>query len=124
MFVNKSMQIKLVSRCSMKTSDRKIVDLLSKESGSSVIRIASGKSGIFINSTLLLHSFNVYSFTGECNQPDALIRSCQEPGNQFLIANQKFTINYTKCEGIKESLSGGKSYIDMCHSVFVIIVVL
>ncbi|RXG53485.1 hypothetical protein Avbf_12718 [Armadillidium vulgare] len=46
------------------------------------------------------------SFTGECDQPDQKVRSCQEPGNQFLIANQKFTINYTKCEGIKESLEG------------------
>ncbi|RXG52715.1 hypothetical protein Avbf_15531 [Armadillidium vulgare] len=49
---------------------------------------------------------NRFSFTGECDQPDQKVRSCQEPGNQFLIANQKFTINYTKCEGIKESLEG------------------
>ena len=49
----------------------------------------------------------VFSFTGECEKPGQMIRSCQVPGTQFLIANQKFTINYTKCEEQAESLSGG-----------------
>ena len=50
----------------------------------------------------------VCSFTGECSHPEALIKSCQEPGTQFLIANQKFTIDYKKCEGIKESYEGSE----------------
>lgn len=58
---------------------------------------------------MALICFLLFSFTGECNHPEAIIRSCQEPGNQFLIANQKFTINYKKCEGIKDSFEGGMS---------------
>ncbi|XP_047491560.1 uncharacterized protein LOC125040845 [Penaeus chinensis] len=49
---------------------------------------------------------NRFSFTGECNHPGALLRSCQEPGSQFLISNQKFAINYKKCPGIGESFDG------------------
>jgi len=43
---------------------------------------------------------NRFRFTGECNHPDSRLRSCQELGNQFLIANQKFTLNYALCEGM------------------------
>lgn len=53
---------------------------------------------------------NRFSFTGECNHPEAMIRSCQEPGNQFLIANQKFNLTFKKCEGIKESFDGTKEF--------------
>lgn len=53
---------------------------------------------------------NRFSFTGECNHPEARIQSCQEPGNQFLIANQKFNITFKKCEGIKESFEGAKEF--------------
>ncbi|XP_069946171.1 uncharacterized protein udt [Cherax quadricarinatus] len=53
---------------------------------------------------------NRFSFTGECNSPEAKIQSCQEPGNQFLIANQKFNISFKKCEGIKESFTGIKEF--------------
>lgn len=53
---------------------------------------------------------NRFSFTGECNHPEAKIMSCQEPGNQFLIANQKFNITFKKCEGIKESFEGAKEF--------------
>lgn len=53
---------------------------------------------------------NRFSFTGECNHPEAKIRSCQEPGNQFLIANQKFNLTFKKCEGIKESFEGTKEF--------------
>ncbi|XP_018013021.2 uncharacterized protein LOC108670080 [Hyalella azteca] len=62
------------------------------------VETASGDPGEF--------GVNRFSFTGECNHPEAVIRSCQEPGNQFLIANQKFTIAYKKCPGIKESVEG------------------
>ncbi|XP_076035609.1 protein undicht isoform X2 [Oratosquilla oratoria] len=54
---------------------------------------------------------NRFSFTGECNDPGQQVRSCQEPGNQFLIANQKFTITYKKCEGIKESFNGVSEFL-------------
>ncbi|XP_071546452.1 uncharacterized protein udt [Panulirus ornatus] len=53
---------------------------------------------------------NRFSFTGECNHKGAKIQSCQEPGNQFLIANQKFNISFVKCEGIKESFNGVKEF--------------
>ncbi|CAL4091856.1 unnamed protein product [Meganyctiphanes norvegica] len=53
---------------------------------------------------------NRFSFTGECNNEYNQIKSCQTPGNQFLIANQRFTINYTKCEGIRESITGVTEY--------------
>ena len=35
-------------------------------------------------------------FTGECSHKDNRLTSCQELGNQFLIANQKFTVNYAE----------------------------
>ncbi|XP_012252118.2 uncharacterized protein LOC105683797 [Athalia rosae] len=44
---------------------------------------------------------NRFRFTGECNNPDAHIRSCQTAGTQFLITNQKFTINYKRCESLE-----------------------
>ncbi|KAG0726840.1 hypothetical protein GWK47_035780 [Chionoecetes opilio] len=53
---------------------------------------------------------NRFSFTGECSHPEAIIRSCQEPGNQFLIANQKFNLTFKKCEGIKESFDGTREF--------------
>ncbi|XP_068208102.1 uncharacterized protein udt [Palaemon carinicauda] len=53
---------------------------------------------------------NRFSFTGECNHNEAKITSCQEPGNQFLIANQKFNITFKKCEGIKESFDGVREF--------------
>ncbi|XP_066960494.1 uncharacterized protein udt isoform X1 [Macrobrachium rosenbergii] len=53
---------------------------------------------------------NRFSFTGECNHQEAKITSCQEPGNQFLIANQKFNITFKKCEGIKESFEGVREF--------------
>jgi hypothetical protein len=37
---------------------------------------------------------NQYRFTGECNHPEARLQSCQVPGSQFLIQNQKFNITY------------------------------
>ncbi|XP_069961245.1 uncharacterized protein [Cherax quadricarinatus] len=46
---------------------------------------------------------NTFSFTGECNHPDATIRSCQAPGSQYLMDSQTFTINYKKCEGLGHS---------------------
>nr|CAG4634682.1 EOG090X03AK [Alona affinis] len=49
---------------------------------------------------------NRFRFTGECNHPGNVIQSCQTPGSQFLITNQKFTISYRKCEGMSESLDG------------------
>ncbi|XP_045599325.2 uncharacterized protein [Procambarus clarkii] len=46
---------------------------------------------------------NTFSFTGECNHPDASIRSCQQPGSQFLIDSQTFSVHYKKCEGLGHS---------------------
>ena len=51
---------------------------------------------------------NRFRFTGECNHPGNVIQSCQTPGSQFLITNQKFAITYKKCEGMSESLDGSK----------------
>lgn len=51
---------------------------------------------------------NRFRFTGECNHPGNVIQSCQAPGSQFLITNQKFNITYRKCEGMSESLDGSK----------------
>ncbi|KAK2721971.1 hypothetical protein QYM36_002511, partial [Artemia franciscana] len=51
-----------------------------------------------------------YRNTGECDHPNAMIESCQTAGSQFLISNQKFTINYRKCETIKESFDGSVEY--------------
>nr|CAG4650027.1 EOG090X03AK [Sida crystallina] len=53
---------------------------------------------------------NRFRFTGECNHPGNLVQSCQTPGSQFLITNQKFTITYKKCEGMSESLDGTAEY--------------
>ncbi len=52
---------------------------------------------------------NRFRFTGECNHPGNVIQSCQTPGSQFLITNQKFTISYRKCDGMSESLDGSNS---------------
>lgn len=53
---------------------------------------------------------NRFRFTGECQHPDAFIRSCQQPGNQFLITNQKFNITYKKCEGMDGTFEGLVEY--------------
>lgn len=50
---------------------------------------------------------NRFKFTGECNHPDAHIRSCQQAGSQFLITNQKFNITYKKCPGMTGTFDGG-----------------
>ncbi|KAK7861906.1 hypothetical protein R5R35_010939 [Gryllus longicercus] len=53
---------------------------------------------------------NRFRFTGECNHPDAQIRSCQTAGTQFLITNQKFNITYKKCTGMTETFDGVVEY--------------
>lgn len=53
---------------------------------------------------------NRFRFTGECNHPDAQIRSCQTAGTQFLITNQKFNITYKKCAGMKGTFDGLVEY--------------
>lgn len=59
------------------------------------------------NVFLLLRLFqNRFRFTGECNHPDAQIKSCQTAGTQFLITNQKFNITYKKCSGMKGTFDG------------------
>lgn len=49
-------------------------------------------------------------FTGECDHPDAQIRSCQTAGTQFLITNQKFNITYKACEGMTGTSTGVVEY--------------
>ncbi|XP_050692981.1 uncharacterized protein LOC126983871 isoform X2 [Eriocheir sinensis] len=53
---------------------------------------------------------NKFSFTGECDHPEAMVRSCQEPGSQFLIDSQTFTIRYVKCEGVGHSFDAYREY--------------
>lgn len=53
---------------------------------------------------------NRFKFTGECQHPDAQIRSCQTAGSQFLITNQKFNITYKKCEGMAGTFDGLVEY--------------
>lgn len=53
---------------------------------------------------------NRFRFTGECNNPDAQIRSCQTAGTQFLITNQKFNITYKKCPGMTGTFDGVVEY--------------
>lgn len=53
---------------------------------------------------------NRFKFTGECNHPDAQIKSCQIAGSQFPIANQKFNITYKKCEGMTGTFDGVVEY--------------
>ncbi|XP_046384675.1 uncharacterized protein LOC124154964 [Ischnura elegans] len=53
---------------------------------------------------------NRFRFTGECNHPEATIKSCQTPGTQFLISNQKFNITYKKCDGMAETFNGVVEY--------------
>lgn len=53
---------------------------------------------------------NRFRFTGECSHPDAFIKSCQQPGNQFLITNQKFNISYKKCDGMEGTFDGLVEY--------------
>ena len=53
---------------------------------------------------------NRFRFTGECNHPDAQIRSCQTAGTQFLITNQKFNITYKQCSGMKNTFDGVVEY--------------
>ncbi|XP_065088126.1 uncharacterized protein udt [Ochlerotatus camptorhynchus] len=49
---------------------------------------------------------NRFRFTGECDSPDAKIQSCQTPGTQFLIQNQKFNITYRQCQGMDGTFNG------------------
>ncbi|XP_006611247.1 uncharacterized protein LOC102673144 [Apis dorsata] len=53
---------------------------------------------------------NRFRFTGECNHPDAQIKSCQTAGTQFLITNQKFNITYKQCLGMKNTFDGVVEY--------------
>ncbi|XP_011302119.1 uncharacterized protein udt [Fopius arisanus] len=53
---------------------------------------------------------NRFRFTGECNNPDAQIKSCQTAGTQFLITNQKFNITYKKCANMKGTFDGVVEY--------------
>ncbi|CAL7952352.1 unnamed protein product [Xylocopa violacea] len=53
---------------------------------------------------------NRFRFTGECNHPDAQIRSCQTAGTQFLITNQKFNITYKQCSGMQNTFDGVVEY--------------
>ncbi|XP_058799336.1 uncharacterized protein LOC131668883 [Phymastichus coffea] len=53
---------------------------------------------------------NRFRFTGECNNPDAQIRSCQTAGSQFFITNQKFNITYKQCSGMKGTFDGVVEY--------------
>ncbi|KAK3855591.1 hypothetical protein Pcinc_038019 [Petrolisthes cinctipes] len=46
---------------------------------------------------------NTFSSTGECNHPGARVRACQEPGSQFLVEGQHFTLHYRSCPGITDS---------------------
>ncbi|XP_026473212.1 uncharacterized protein LOC113377199 [Ctenocephalides felis] len=58
---------------------------------------------------------NRFQFTGECNSPDATIRSCQAAGSQFLISNQKFNITYRECQGMKGTFNGLVEYSCLGH---------
>jgi len=49
---------------------------------------------------------NRFRFTGECDNQDALIQSCQTAGTQFLIQNQKFNITYKECKGMTGTFNG------------------
>jgi len=51
---------------------------------------------------------NRFRFTGECDHEDAVIQSCQTPGTQFLITNQKFNITYRACEGMTGTFDGSE----------------
>ncbi|EDS36537.1 conserved hypothetical protein [Culex quinquefasciatus] len=53
---------------------------------------------------------NRFRFTGECDSPDARIQSCQTPGSQFLIQNQKFNITYRQCQGMDGTFNGVVEY--------------
>lgn len=53
---------------------------------------------------------NRFRFTGECNNPDAQIKSCQTAGSQFLITNQKFNITYKQCQGMHGTFNGIVEY--------------
>ncbi|CAL8093357.1 unnamed protein product [Orchesella dallaii] len=53
---------------------------------------------------------NRFRFTGECNHPEAVLQSCQTPGTQFLITNQKFNITYKACEGMTGTFDGTVEY--------------
>ncbi|GBP63308.1 hypothetical protein EVAR_26622_1 [Eumeta japonica] len=58
---------------------------------------------------------NRFRFRGECNHPDAQIRSCQTAGTQFLITNQKFNITYRKCYGMSETFDGVVEFSCLGH---------
>jgi hypothetical protein len=56
---------------------------------------------------------NRFRFTGECDNSDATIQSCQTPGTQFLITNQKFNITYKACEGMTGTFDGSEDHISI-----------
>lgn len=58
---------------------------------------------------------NRFRFTGECNNPDAQIKSCQTPGTQFLITNQKFNITYKRCPGMTGTFDGVVEFSCLGH---------
>jgi len=58
---------------------------------------------------------NRFRFTGECDNPEAAIQSCQTPGTQFLITNQKFNITYKACEGMTGTFDGSTWLIFSKH---------
>lgn len=57
---------------------------------------------------------NRFRFTGECNHPESIIKSCQTAGTQFLITNQKFNITYKTCPGMSDTFSGGRPKVKKC----------
>ncbi|KAB7501755.1 hypothetical protein Anas_07660 [Armadillidium nasatum] len=48
------------------------------------------------------------SFTGECLNHRSRLHSCETPGSQFFISNQKFLLEFKKCEGMKNSYDACK----------------
>lgn len=68
---------------------------------------------VICNFSILLFQ-NRFRFTGECNHPDAQIKSCQTAGTQFLITNQKFNITYKKCPGMKGTFDGCNRIYKIC----------
>lgn len=53
---------------------------------------------------------NRFRFTGECDNPEARIQSCQTAGTQFSITNQMFNITYKQCQGMSGTFSGVVEY--------------
>ncbi|RXG69943.1 hypothetical protein Avbf_10353 [Armadillidium vulgare] len=51
------------------------------------------------------------SFTGECLNHRSRLHSCETPGSQFFISNQKFLLEFKKCEGMKNSYDASGEYM-------------